>query len=63
MIIEYLLKFDMVLLFVSLFTIIVLMISDLPVPRVLIWIFIINMIFIIVSYILIRIYKSKKNSH
>lgn len=59
MIFEYFLKFDMVVTFVALFTIVMLWILKLPVPKALLWIFGVSLMITFITYLLIYLYQSK----
>lgn len=59
MIIEYMLKLDLVVTFVSLFTMIILLILDVSIPRALIWLFIISLVVVILTYLALKFYQSK----
>lgn len=61
LIVEYFLKFDMVVTFVALFTIIMLLILRIPIPKALLWIFGVSLMISIITLLLIRLYKSKTN--
>ena len=61
LIVEYFLKFDMVVTFVALFTIIMLLILGIPIPKALLWIFGVSLMISIITLLLIRLYKSKTN--
>lgn len=61
-IIEYFLKFDMVITFVALLTIIILLILGIPIPKALLWIAGVSLMISIITLLLMRLYKSKNNS-
>ncbi|SHE65960.1 hypothetical protein SAMN02745249_00858 [Atopostipes suicloacalis DSM 15692] len=61
MLFEYFLKFDMVVTFVALFTMVILWILELPIPKALLWIFGVSLIVSIITLLLIQFLKSKNN--
>lgn len=61
MIFEYFLKFDMVVTFVALFTIVLLWILKLPIPKALFWVFIVSLLISLLTLLLIHFYRSKNN--
>jgi len=61
MIFEYFLKFDMVVTFVALFTMVILWILELPIPKALLWIFAVSLMISIITLLLIQLHKSKNN--
>lgn len=61
-IIEYFLKFDMVITFVALLTITILLVLGIPIPKALLWITGVSLTISIITLLLIRLYKSKNNS-
>lgn len=56
MVIEYMLKLDLVVTFVSMVTMIILFILDIPVPRVLILLFIISLIVVALTFIALKLF-------
>jgi len=58
LLIEYFLKFDMVIAFVSLLTIIMLLILGIPIPKALLWVFIVSLIITVITLLLIRLNQS-----
>ena len=61
MLFEYFLKFDLVVTFVALFTMVILWILELPIPKALLWIFGVSLIVSIITLLLIQFLKSKNN--
>lgn len=61
MLFEYFLKFDMVVTFVALFTMVILWILELPIPKALLWISGVSLIVSIITLLLIQFLKSKNN--
>lgn len=59
MIIEYMLKLDLVVTVVSLVTMIILLILDVTIPRALIWIFIISLVVVAITFLALKFYQSK----
>lgn len=59
MVIEYMLKLDLVVTFVSLFTMIILFILDVTIPRALIWIFLISLVVVAITFLALKFYQSK----
>lgn len=59
MIIEYMLKLDLVVTFVSLVTMVILFILDVPIPRALIWIFVISLVIVAITFLALKFYQSK----
>lgn len=59
MIIEYMLKLDLVVTVVSLVTMIILLILDVTIPRALIWIFIISLVVVAITFLGLKLYQSK----
>lgn len=59
-IIEYFLKFDMVVTFVALFTILMLLILGISIPKALLWILGMGLVISIITLLLVRFYESKK---
>ena len=57
MVIEYVLKLDLVVTFVSLFTIIILFILGVPIPKALVWVFIVSLVLILLTLLLLQLYK------
>lgn len=57
MVIEYMLKLDLVVTFVSMVTMIILFILDIPVPRVLILLFIISLIVVALTFIALKLFQ------
>ena len=59
MIIEYMLKLDLVVTFVSLVTMVILFILDVPIPRALVWIFVISLVIVAITFLALKFYQSK----
>lgn len=57
MVIEYVLKLDLVVTFVSLFTIIILFILGVPIPKALVWVFIGSLVLVLLTLLLLQLYK------
>ena len=57
MVIEYMLKLDLVVTFVSMVTMIILFILDIPVPRALILLFIISLIVVALTFIALKLFQ------
>ena len=57
MVIEYILKLDLVVTFVSLFTIVILFILGVPIPKALVWIFIGSLVLVLLTLLLLQLYK------
>ena len=57
MVIEYVLKLDLVVTFVSLFTIVILFILGVPIPKALVWIFIGSLALVLLTLLLLQLYK------
>ena len=57
MVIEYVLKLDLVVTFVSLFTIVILFILGVPIPKALVWVFIGSLVLILLTLLLLQLYK------
>ena len=57
MVIEYILKLDLVVTFVSLFTIVILFILGVPIPKALVWVFIGSLVLILLTLLLLQLYK------
>lgn len=57
MVIEYVLKLDLVVTFVSLFTIVILFILGVPIPKVLVWVFIGSLVLVLLTLLLLQLYK------
>ena len=57
MVIEYVLKLDIVVTFVSLFTIVILFILGVPIPKALVWIFIGSLALVLLTLLLLQLYK------
>lgn len=57
MVIEYVLKLDLVVTFVSLFTIVILFILGVPIPKALVWVFIGSLVLVLLTLLLLQLYK------
>ena len=57
MVIEYVLKLDIVVTFVSLFTIVILFILGVPIPKALVWVFIGSLVLVLLTLLLLQLYK------
>ena len=57
MVIEYVLKLDLIVTFVSLFTIVILFILGVPIPKALVWVFIGSLVLILLTLLLLQLYK------
>ena len=57
MVIEYILKLDLVVTFVSLFTIIILFILGVSIPKALVWVFIGSLVLVLLTLLLLQLYK------
>ena len=57
MVIEYILKLDLVVTFVSLFTIVILFILGVPIPKALVWVFIGSLVLVLLTLLLLQLYK------
>lgn len=57
MVIEYILKLDLVVTFVSLFTIIILFILGVSIPKALVWVFIGSLGLVLLTLLLLQLYK------
>ena len=57
MVIEYVLKLDLVVTFISLFTIVILFILGVPIPKALVWVFIGSLVLILLTLLLLQLYK------
>ena len=57
MVIEYVLKLDLVVTFVSLFTIVILFILGVPIPKALVWVFIGSVVLVLLTLLLLQLYK------
>ena len=57
MVIEYILKLDLVVTFVSLFTIVILFILGVPIPKALVWVFIGSLGLVLLTLLLLQLYK------
>lgn len=61
MIIEYMLKLDLVVVFISFLTMIILFILGVPIPNALIWVFVGSLILVLITFLLMQFYKSRYN--
>lgn len=57
MVIEYVLKLDLVVTFVSLFTIVILFILGVPIPKALVWVFIGSLVLVLLTLLLLQLYR------
>ena len=57
MVIEYILKLDLVVTFVSLFTIIILFTLGVSIPKALVWVFIGSLVLVLLTLLLLQLYK------
>ena len=57
MVIEYVLKLDLVVTFVSLFTMVILFILGVPIPKALVWVFIGSLVLVLLTLLLLQLYK------
>ena len=57
MVIEYVLKLDLVVTFISLFTIVILFILGVPIPKALVWVFIGSLVLVLLTLLLLQLYK------
>ena len=57
MVIEYILKLDLVVTFVSFFTIVILFILGVPIPKALVWVFIGSLVLVLLTLLLLQLYK------
>lgn len=61
MIIEYMLKLDLVVVVISLLTMVILFILGVPIPNALIWVFVGSLILVLITFLLLQFYKSRYN--